>query len=840
MKAAKSLSILALLTLSAFLFYSPAIQAAHATGGSLIQKHYADATSGTTVSYTLAGNTSSGDVIVVQAGGQWDVTLQRNCPISISDTAHVSWFGPVSEIGVESQLVAGSGTSACSDIFYGVSKASGDVITVTYNRTLGGGDTGGQIYVYDTRGYTVIGALTGTGASPEAWDPQLSANIVPPAGSFVMGTAMNTYGLGGSCSPGPGYTCYFAGEYSVNFGGTTKIPISGGYYNVYASAYSGIALQLCTGYCNPTFTAKILNLDCGNCVLAGNGKFYEFQVNMTSNAVSATPGNFTSASLYFNDGVHFASITYDFATTITSVGAGSDGIITAGSTSLAKDIWSKAFQVSSVLLDFYILFTSIAVQSAGNSLKLEACTKPDNATLGSCTGEDTVQSDYFDIINQGGVYNYISSGLCAHTGGQDVFAQQCNYKPGSLTQANDTYAYLQSYSTQFSIAINENTSTGAATNWNTNGGSLKLWQSEAGFYYWDNSTWVLGPSVVFGVLNGKVDSTHQFVNIVTEYYFGSTLISNQTINVWPQPAPLGTIQLYVDIWYSTINASTTWGMRVNAYYVGMSESCFLTCLWGGSWTPTLNNQSTSQAFGTLYNHAGKVISSTLITCTDVFWATDRPVRGAVTNFRVQSENFNIEQFNLAGTPSQMGGVATPIYTQPLIPTVSSGSSFFSPLYAAIASIAGFFAKALTSLGDVVWSALGSRFPWLTGYISAAGSLLVQLFNLLFYAVAYIVQILSFMYAIVGYILIPISIVTNAWSIITGIYNAAFRGVPLPEVIEVFVIIVFGLSIMEALFTGDFGYIVRLARGVWGIVDTLFVWTWSLAKFLADVIEGLIP
>jgi hypothetical protein len=294
-------------------------------------------------------------------------------------------------------------------------------------------------------------------------------------------------------------------------------------------------------------------------------------------------------------------------------------------------------------------------------------------------------------------------------------------------------------------------------------------------------------------------------------------------------------RFYADLWYSSDNASTTWGMRVNAYYVGMSESGWW--IWS-SWSPTYSNQSTTQAFGSLYNHAGKLISSTQIECTKVFFTFSYTRH---TTPVLTTTGFVVQQFNTATNAGPMVGVATPIYTQPLVPIIQSTSNFFAPIYAAIAFISGQFIKGLTALGNVIWSGLQAKFPWFTGLLDSFYSLIVSFVALLLFVGVYIVDALKWFLTIIGLAAFPITIVVGAYAWIVAAYGHVLGGVNIGSLLEIIVILLFSVWVLGTAESKDpiRGYIEGF-RLVWGVAETIFVWTWRIASFIVNTIEGLIP
>lgn len=673
--------------------------------------------------------------------------------------------------------------------------------------------------------YSLIGQATGT------------ASCVAGAMTFGIGTFAEMSNTG--CTSIPGGTAGCIAGY--NSGSTQN-----------TDGWAGIAVIFPLSIPPPPippFTADITNLDCGNCVIAGNGKFYDFQVNVSSLAVDPINFNFDFAvtSLQFNDSIHAVTIYYFYANQSTILASGSGGVVSLGNTR-ATDVYDSGTDSYSTIVDFFITFNSNVLQASNRGLYLQSCL--DELGLFNCMGYN--QTSTFNILNVGGLTDTLQSGDCSKVPGGDVFSTLCTYSAGdpSWIATNSTWIDLQSYSTQFSFVVGDN-GTGNAQYWQDygksssgaeNSANANDWTTDIGFYFFDNTIWIKGPHVVISMQRGDNGTNDEWTVLNTVFYNDNTLVSNQSISAWIEQNPLSQVRVFVDIWYNTVNGSTTWGMRTNAYWLGMNQAVFLG-LWGGSWSPRIQNASTSQAYGTLFDHNGDVFSSTQIQCTKVFWNMTRfgapEVHMGQNNFRITSNQFQIQQFNLAASPSQMGGVVTPIYTAPEVPNLPQ-AGFFSPLYAAIQSIAGYFVNGLVALGNVIWQQLSIRFPWFTTTISIFTLFIAQYYNFLTFLINTILGLLTWLYSIIGIVFIPINILISAYNYIQITYLPIFGGVPLSAIIEIMVIVFFASAFFDWMSKGDTGKFVELARISWNIVNTIYYGLYWIAKFLVDAIEGLIP
>jgi hypothetical protein len=849
-----SLPIMALILLSSFGFLAlPLIQNAAALPPVIIdtQTNATNSPVVITITFTHA-DAVAGNFLVIGAGFR---TVSGAGPgYTIADSygntftvATNQGYSSAEEVGYFTKSIGGAGTD-----------------TITFTDICGGCSYTDFIGIV---GWAIQGlpanATVGAYKVNQACSPTCSLPLATPALTFPVthnylafglgygidtaGTCTLTHGTGftGAGSLNGGFEDCMQGEYSTTVGSGTTFPqtlsrLDDGWLAIGFVMFGNSAVP-------STFTSTITNLDCGNCVIAGNSKFYDFHEVLTSNAVDPVDYNFNFSvvSLQFNDSLHTVTTYYFFGNGSTILAPNSGGIVTLAATK-ASVAYNNVTQVYTATVDFYITFNNNVLQVANRGTYLQGCLNEDG--LYHCTAY--LVENHFDILNVGGLTNTVATGGCSHIAGGDAFSDTCHYtaSPVASIMTNSTWIDLQSYSTQFSYTTN-NTYVWQQYQGGANPSSNhKDWTQTLGFFYYDGTTWVKGPSVVISMLMGNEGGNNEWTLLNTVYYFGSTLISNQTISVWigqatvasPPTTGFNAVGVFVDIWYTSINASTTWGARTNAYYVGMHNTGTLF----SNWNPLYGNQSTSQAFGTLKDHTGKILSSTQIQCTKVFSIFNRlgapGVHTKQPNFVINTIAFNVQQFNFAASPDQMGGVNTPVYTQPLVPIISSSSNFLAPLYAAIAGIAGFFVKSLVALGGTIFAGIAARFPFFTVFYSTASQLIGQFFLLFVIVTVYLIEALAFMVSIISYVTIPITMVVSAWTTISGIYNVAFKGVPLPQVIELFIIVVFGLSVFEALMTGDFPYIIRLTRGAWSIVHAVMVYTYLLVKFFVDFVEGLIP
>lgn len=578
-------------------------------------------------------------------------------------------------------------------------------------------------------------------------------------------------------------------------------------------------------------TLTISNMDCQNCLIAGNGKFYQFNANVSSQwADPMRAGNISFIYVNFNDSLHYYQLYYD----VTKQQGGING---AGQTAFIGNVntTDKYLSVSKDdirTVSWKVQFTANLVNTINRAIYLEACVSFTSGP-GSCTGIDMQHNNYFNFVARGGgLVNSLSSGTCLHQPKSgSAFGYSCTYNasPQSHLATNETWIDLQSYATQFAY----------------NGtGTSSVWPAPIttiGFYFWDNNTWVLGPNIRISPVYGLFSQSAQYERLHTLFYFGNTLLSNQTLYSWNNAQPtthVNTYPLYLDMWYSVNNASTTFGMRVNAQYFPMKNNCGWFCFVSSNWG-AMNNGTTTEQFGTIKDHTGTLYSSSKIECTKVFWSITMTTNEGADVFG--ANQYNVEQFNLASTPGEMGGVNTPVYTAPVIPAIqSTGFSFFGALYSIVLGLGTLIAHAFYGIAIILWNAMGTQFPWLTTTLSNFYLLVTKALAVFLLYVGYLVQFLVFLAGLGQYILYPVTITIAAWNYISNAYISIFGNTNIALVALVFFLAIFSSEVLYHAERGETSWFVGVVRGIWGIGYAIFDVLWKIAKFIVDAIEGLIP
>jgi hypothetical protein len=602
-----------------------------------------------------------------------------------------------------------------------------------------------------------------------------------------------------------------------------------------------------------SFTCSIRNMDAGNYLLP-NGKVYDFRCSVQSNAISGGCAcAIEDMRMQFNDTVHIITLEYSNSTAENGFigfkilnGASYVGLATG------SVINSISGTVRNMTVDFKISLGTSILDASNRGIQLYA----DLGTLYP-RGYEYVQISYFNILNQGGGVSQTKSGACSVPKGSDVYGTTCKY--GANTHnwiaTNTTWANLQHYQTQFSLFFSDgNTQTkfsdfmqgdsflmqdhthngGNAEN-STNAGN---WIVKVGLYHYDNSTWVKGLNVVLRMLKGDQGTNDEWTTDNAVWYNGNTLVRNDTINCWIGQAPKASLDLWVDLWYSNNNASTSQGGRVGCYWTAMHNSGFL---WWSSWSPQLQNQTSSLLMAPILDHNGKTQTAGAGgQFSKIGWNMSRPVAGIYLkqpNFNITSYAFQTENFLKTNPP--MLGIPVPSFTAAAVPILQS-NSFFGPIITAIQYIAKLIIDGLTSLGNFIWAGLGARFPWFTAFWGSAGALVVNLWTDLAQIIGYLIAFLGLISSFFGPVVTIINVIGAAWGTIQGIYLPIFSGANLSAMITLAVLWIFGGWVLENAETGNSGAFFKGATVAWRITSTFLFYTLWFAKLIIDTVEGLIP
>jgi hypothetical protein len=249
------------------------------------------------------------------------------------------------------------------------------------------------------------------------------------------------------------------------------------------------------------------------------------------------------------------------------------------------------------------------------------------------------------------------------------------------------------------------------------------------------------------------------------------------------------LRLYLDLWFNSINASTTVGGRVSSYYYGMSDKAhpWLQWLTGSDWKIAASERAQSMYFTDLEDSSGDIHSCKEITMMRI---RAKVWRSSDYEYECRMEEFDLLSYTIA--PGEMQGVNTPIFTETRVPSMPSGG-FFAALAAVFSSLIDLLTNSLgpglLDFLDVFVGMLDTLFTmagWPNGF-SQILSWISTFFTFMITSGEYLVDILTSLFEIVtgplvNFISLTGSMITNTITTITGMLaqiNTAFNDTAAP-------------------------------------------------------------
>ena len=210
-------------------------------------------------------------------------------------------------------------------------------------------------------------------------------------------------------------------------------------------------------------------------------------------------------------------------------------------------------------------------------------------------------------------------------------------------------------------------------------------------------------------------------------------------------------QLWVDLWFNKMNASTVIAGRVNSYYYGCYEQGNPWWFGYGAFRPMTGDRDASMYFDDL-----KDINGTIFSCQELeiirAWANVTKWDYTPDAQDTKWEIMNYEILNFLTAQDRMKGIDTPIFVQTKILEVTTQHGFLQPLWNVINNLGATIWNGVLGVTKTLWGAMDSLllfmgFPegtWsrITYFIMAIPNLLVTLIN-------YIPMILDNMISLIG-------------------------------------------------------------------------------------------
>lgn len=472
-----------------------------------------------------------------------------------------------------------------------------------------------------------------------------------------------------------------------------------------------------------------------------------------------------------------------------------------------------------------------------------------NTTNAGTVNWEVVEADYFHIYSKGGRTEWYSSGSAGLVEAGDtweIFANQ-----GGAVAVNQTWRKVQHMRINFGLRLYDLNE----TQWED-----MLWQdydhsgeppdplgtepfSDSGdwllkisFWYCDPfDEWTEGWSVMLIMEEGDIGPDDYWTTLHAYWYRNDVLIKNDTITCFVEKEPQARVKIYADLWFNQINASKVAGGRVNPEYYGMSQDItgLQDILWG-NWAPLIHFDTDSDYFYPLVSSNGTEISATQLDLMKVEFTLEHAGTGDSDHyFTVFLSDFNIAE--KTQTTKQMVGVQTPAIMKPLVPDMGP-IGVFGTLYQILSNFASGILRALSDVGTWVWNQMNNYIPYFTEFWDAVYKMAETFYSWLVLIWGYITQLLAFLGTLLGYLSIPADIISNFVSFFQTAYDATIGQTSQPlQVISLILIILLGMSILNAFDKGDFGFIWGLGTKTWGIAHALYDLGFNLITFVVNMI-----
>lgn len=289
---------------------------------------------------------------------------------------------------------------------------------------------------------------------------------------------------------------------------------------------------------------------------------------------------------------------------------------------------------------------------------------------------------YFNLYSKGGLTTTTISGSAGRLEGQDVFDLWANND--SSVQASMIWRGLQHVKLRPEVFCKI-------------GGSY--FNVTYGVdYCTGESTWISGWRLTLSAYAVTYGSTIDFVWDV--YLFrGISLIRKETVHMYHAPGAAdysntSTI-MWIDLWFNRVNASSTAGARVNAYYFSMEDaaSSWLKWLTGSNWGAIEDLQKETMLFEDLHDATGNLLYTSEIKLTR-FYCNLTVAHATDANSMQYVKLSKYEVFDMTFCQPPLVGIHTPTFDETKVIVMPQGGFL------------GYLASQLNALGVWIATAIG--------------------------------------------------------------------------------------------------------------------------------------
>ena len=418
---------------------------------------------------------------------------------------------------------------------------------------------------------------------------------------------------------------------------------------------------------------------CGNWVFSRT-KYYTFRTTVWDGDGWE---DIDTVKLNFTDGVNEIVVAYDHREDTFYVESGGDAVSIGDGTLTVIDL-------NTLQVDFPIYFKDTIFDAQDVDIYMWS-----NDTS-SESGWDLIEEDYFHIYNIGGwSETFTTTGDADRITGGDVFDFYAHN--GSTVESDVIYRNLQHIKIVPSVY------------WTLKAPVFTGFEFGYHFDYCTDDTdeWITGFGVTISPTYVAINTTYRYSTWNVSLYSKGEIVATDIIYVYNRydtsslPGT-GETQFFIDLWFNKVNASSTCGVRVNAYEYAMEKDTgkdwLIEAVTGADWHPWENMRKELMLFTTLLDennetlHAGEIKLVRVLSTLEVFTSGADPQYVELRDYKHWDLTFDPE------TPFE--GVQTPPMDDTKVAYIYGGGLLGS-LWSALQGLwTDVFGPALLGLFDI--------------------------------------------------------------------------------------------------------------------------------------------
>jgi len=248
------------------------------------------------------------------------------------------------------------------------------------------------------------------------------------------------------------------------------------------------------------------------------------------------------------------------------------------------------------------------------------------------------------------------------------------------------------------------------------------------FYSFDfciNHSWVEGLTIQLSPFVAEFgDHRYLELRVHARYgLYGDPLVSDNVFMYHSSNASeWSECRFWVDLWFNRINASTTMGARINAYYYPMQDNSpwWLRWLSGSNWGVLANSTKQFGAFANILDITGNVSSTKNIDLVRVRVRLEaNPIYWGGSPLEQYVEIRNNEVFDLTFSSKPFVGIQTPPWDETRLPAMQQGG-FLGALWSGLQRLGAMIAEALGPSMLSFWNVFVSFLDTVAGWAGFPG------------------------------------------------------------------------------------------------------------------------